>query len=170
MSRQGNNGLPAALAPQHSTLSEIVQLLESTKWADSLSGREVLELSKYLQVCIVEKGTIIVREGSRDAYLCLLVEGKVSVTKKASADAPKGLGTVSPGKTFGEMSLVDGEPRSASVLADEKTTLIVLTADDFARLASEIPRLAIKVLLKISKLLSQRLRHTTGVLADHIGG
>ena len=77
---------------------------------------------------------------------------------------------MSPGKTFGEMSLVDGEPRSASVLADEKTTLIVLTADDFARLASEIPRLAIKVLLKISKLLSQRLRHTTGVLADHIGG
>ena len=169
MTPEENNGLPEALAEQDYMLSQIVGLLERTKWADNLSGREVLELSKYLRVCVVEQGTTIVREGSRDAYLCLVLEGKVFVTKKGSGDDAKALGQVGPGKAFGEMSLVDGEPRSASVVAEERTTLIVLTAADFARLSSEVPRLAIKVLLKISKLLSQRLRQTTGVLTDHLG-
>jgi CRP/FNR family cyclic AMP-dependent transcriptional regulator len=68
------------------------------------------------------------------------------------------------------MSLVDGEPRSASVVADEPTTLVVLTAEGFACLSSEVPRLAIKVLLKISKLISQRLRQTSGTLVDYLGG
>jgi CRP-like cAMP-binding protein len=127
-----------------------------------------VRLSNYLRVCVAEKGAEIVREGSRDAYLCLLVEGKVAVIKKDHGDETKRLSHIRPGKTFGEMSLLDGEPRSASVIAEETSTLIVLTAEDFARLSSELPKLAMKVLLKISKLLSQRLRQTSGMLADHI--
>ena len=98
------------------------------------------------------------------------LEGKVAVIKKDHGDETKRLGVIRPGKTFGEMSLLDGEPRSASVIAEETSTLIVLTAEDFARLSSELPKLAMKVLLKISKLLSQRLRQTSGMLADHING
>ena len=147
-----------------------IRLLESTNWADNLSGKDVLRLSNYLRVCVAEQGAEIVREGSHDAYLCLLVEGKVAVIKKDHGDETKRLGVIRPGKTFGEMSLLDGEPRSASVIAEETSTLIVLTAEDFARLSSELPKLAMKVLLKISKLLSQRLRQTSGMLADHING
>jgi CRP/FNR family transcriptional regulator, cyclic AMP receptor protein len=150
--------------------SATIKLLESTNWGDNLSGKDVLRLSNYLRVCVAEKGAQIVREGSHDAYLCLLVEGKVAVIKKDHGDETKRLGEIRPGKTFGEMSLLDGEPRSASVIAEETSTLIVLTAEDFARLSSDLPRLAMKVLLKISKLLSQRLRQTSGMLADHING
>jgi CRP/FNR family cyclic AMP-dependent transcriptional regulator len=164
-----NNGLPPTLIPQDCLWSRIVDLLESTHWADNLTGKDVLRLSNYLQVCAVSRGALIVDEGSHDAYMCLLVEGKVAVIKRDHGDATKRVGEIRPGKTFGEMSLVDGEPRSASVIAEETSTLIILTADDFARLASDYPKLAMKVVLKISKLLSQRLRQTTGILADHIG-
>src|SRR5207249_3255191 len=136
------------------------KLLESTKWVDGLSGKEVETLSKYLQLCTANQGAVIVREGSTDAYLCLLVDGKVSVMKEGESRASKQLGSIGPGKTFGEMSLIDGEPRSASVVAEERSTLVVLTGNDFARLSLEVPRLGFKVLLKISKLLSQRLRQT----------
>lgn len=163
-----NNGLPPTLTPQDYLWSRIVDLLESTHWADNLTGKDVLRLSNYLQVCVAQRGAVVVGEGSHDAYMCLLVEGKASVIKRGHGDATKRVGEIRPGKTFGEMSLVDGEPRSASVIAEEISTLIVLTADDFARLSSDYPKLAMKVVLKISKLLSQRLRQTTGILADHI--
>ena len=113
---------------------------------------------------------MIVREGSTDAYLCLLVDGKVNVVKEGESGAPKELGSIGPGKTFGEMSLIDGERRSASVVAEERSTLVVLTGDGFSRLSLEVPRLGLKVLFKISKLLSQRLRQTSGALVDRLGG
>jgi CRP-like cAMP-binding protein len=166
---EGISRLPAGLTLQKLPFLQISKLLESTKWADGLSGKEVETLSKYLHVYIADKGTVIVREGSKDAYLCLLVEGKVSVIKEGD-QASKQLGSVGPGSAFGEVSLIDGQPRSASVVAEEKTTLIVLTGDGLAGLSLEVPRLGIKVLLKICRLLSQRLRQTSGALVDHLGG
>ena len=170
MSGEPISSLPAGLIPQKLTFAQISKLLESTKWADALSGKEVETLSKYLRVGTAEKGTVLVREGSREAYLCLLIEGKVNVMKEGESGAPQELGSIGAGRTFGEMSLIDGEPRSASVVAEERTTLIVLTGDGFASLSLEVPRLAMKVLLKISKLLSQRLRQTSGALVDELGG
>ena len=113
---------------------------------------------------------MIVREGGHEVYLCLLVDGKVRVEKEGDRRVAKSLGSVGPGKTFGEMSLIDGEPRSASIIAEEAATLLVLTGDDFQSLSVEVPRLAIKILLKISKVMSQRLRQTTGALLNHLGG
>jgi CRP-like cAMP-binding protein len=102
--------------------------------------------------------------------LCLIVDGRVSVMKQGAGGAAKQISSAGAGRVVGEMSLIDGEPRSASVVADEPSTLVVLTGEGFAHLSSENPRLAIKVLLKISKLISQRLRQTSGALVDYLGG
>jgi CRP/FNR family cyclic AMP-dependent transcriptional regulator len=162
------NGLPPDMKPQPRDVPGTIDLLETTKWADDLSGKEVEVLAGYFRLYTAEKGSVIVREGSRDVYLCLLLDGKVQVTKEGDSHAAKSLGSIGPGKTFGEMSLIDGEPRSASIIAEEAATLLVLTGDDFERLSSDVPRLAIKVLLKIAKVVSQRLRQTTGVLLNHL--
>jgi CRP-like cAMP-binding protein len=90
--------------------------------------------------------------------------------KEGTGHASKRIGTAAAGRIVGEMSLMDGEPRSASVVADEPTTFVLLTGEGFSRLSSEVPRLAVKVLLKISKLISQRLRQTSGALVDYLGG
>ena len=144
---------------------QIRKLIESTKWADNLSPKEIDTLCGYFHVCSAERGTVIVREGGREPYLCLLIEGSVVVRKEG-----KQIGSAGAGRIVGEMSLVDGEPRSASVIAEEPTIMLVLTGEGFTRLASEVPRLAIKILLKISKLISQRLRHTSGTLVEYLGG
>ena len=90
--------------------------------------------------------------------------------KEGAGHEAKQIGSAGVGRIIGEMSLIDGEPRSASVVADVPTTLVVLTGEGFARLSSDVPRLAVKILLKISKLISQRLRQTSGALVDHLGG
>ena len=162
------NGLPPDMKPQPRNMPRTIDLLETTKWADDLSRKEVEVLAGYFRLYTAEKGSVIVRESSRDVYLCLLLDGKVQVTKEGDSHAAKSLGSIGPGKTFGEMSLIDGEPRSASIIAEEAATLLVLTGDDFGRLSSDVPRLAIKILLKIAKVVSQRLRQTTGVLLNHL--
>jgi CRP-like cAMP-binding protein len=160
------NGLPwsKGLTTRTSTEMEIRRLIESTNWADNLSGKEIETLAGYFHVCHAEADTVIVREGGREAYLCLLVEGQVKVVKEG-----KELGSARPGRIVGEMSLVDGEPRSASVITVEPTLMLVLTGEQFSLLAADVPRLAITILLKTTPLLSQRLRHTSGTLLEYLG-
>ncbi len=66
------------------------------------------------------------------------------------------------------MALFDGEPRSASAIAAESAMIMMLTKDSFDRLVRELPGLAAKLLLVLGKLLSQRLRQTSGKLIDFI--
>jgi CRP/FNR family cyclic AMP-dependent transcriptional regulator len=160
------SGFPASpgVTVGPSSMTEISKLVERTKWGDGMTGKEVELLARYLHICRAQQGAVIVREGGREAYLCLIIEGRCSVVK-----AGKKIGAAGPDRVVGEMSLIDGEPRSASVVADEVTLFLVLTADDFNRLSSEVPRVAVKLLLKISKLISQRLRQTSGALLERLG-
>ncbi|MHC4605829.1 MAG: Crp/Fnr family transcriptional regulator [Planctomycetota bacterium] len=147
---------------------QVAQLLESTKWADDFSAKEVDALSRWFVAYNVEKGAVIVREGERQAFMCLLVKGKASVTKKGSVPGSRLIQTIGIGKTLGEMSLIDGEPRSASVRAAEPTTLLAMSKQDFDKFCDQMPRLALKFVLKIAKLTSQRLRRTSGRLVDYL--
>src|SRR5206468_12308689 len=76
------NGLPPDMKPQPRNMPRTIDLLETTKWADDLSRKEVEVLAGYFRLYTAEKGSVIVREGSRDVYLCLLLDGKVQVTKE----------------------------------------------------------------------------------------
>jgi CRP-like cAMP-binding protein len=75
-----------------------------------------------------------------------------------------------PGRAFGEMSVIDAEPRSATLVAREPGLLMVLTGESFASLSDEHPRVALNLLQRMARSLSQRLRQTSGQLADYLQG
>jgi CRP-like cAMP-binding protein len=64
------------------------------------------------------------------------------------------------------MALVDEEPRSASAVAAEEATLVVFTRESLVRLSDKVPALAFKLMQNIAKLISRRLRRTSGALVD----
>src|SRR5262245_55919350 len=99
-----DSALPPDMKPQPRNVVGTIELLETTKWADDLSRNQVEILAGYFQIFTAEKGSVIVREGSREVYLCLLVDGKVQVMKEGDRHATTSLTSVGPGKTFGEMS------------------------------------------------------------------
>ena len=101
--------------------------------------------------------------------MCLIAEGAVDVVKRDSEGKNQVITSLGPGKTFGEMALIDGEPRSASVVAAQDTLLFALTQESFESLLEETPRLGAKLLMMITKGMSQRLRQTSGVLVDYLG-
>lgn len=150
------------------TSDERAELLERTQWADEFSWKEIENFARYLNIKKIKKGTPVFHEGAREAYMCIVADGSVSVIKQDGNDQNKSLSVITQGKTFGEMVLFDGEPRSATILSAENTVLLVLSKENLDRLMKEVPGLAAKLLFKLGKLLSQRLRMTSGKLVDFI--
>jgi hypothetical protein len=89
------SGMPwsKGLTAQECTMLQISKLVEGTTWADSLSAKEIQTLSHYLHVCVAETGAAIVQEGRREAYLCLIVEGRVNIMKEGAGRAAKQIGS-----------------------------------------------------------------------------
>ncbi len=145
-------------------------LLERTRWANDFDGPELETLASYLQVERRPAGQPVCREGDRDGTLFILVEGTARVVKDDGSGRQQALASLGPGHTLGEMALVDGSPRSATVVAADDLLLLSLSRAGLDRLCEERPKLAVKVVRKLAVFLSQRLRQTSGALAGRLGG
>lgn len=148
------------------TLTERAELLEGTRWASNLTSFHVKKLAEYVDVFEVLPGTTLFLETEHSSYMCLLIEGSVAILKKDSNGEDKKIASIGAGTAFGEMSLVDDEPRSASAIAESHLRMLVLRKEKMDRLIEEAPVLAVKVVQNIAKLISRRLRMTSGSLVD----
>ena len=150
------------------TIRMRAEFLDSTKWGRDFEWHQLEALSAYLEPYEIPRSKILFKEGSRDAYLSLVTHGKVKIHKTGDSGKNRRICVLGPGQAFGEMSLIDGYPRSATVVAMEEVTLLVMTRDRFEELCVEAPQLAVKLLKKIAKLMSERLRQTSGILIDYL--
>ena len=116
----------------------------------------------------MEKGATIFKEGSRGSFMCIVIDGCVDVFKESDAHENKRITTIRPGKTMGEMSILDELPYSATAIATADTRVVVITKLNFDDLTEKFPALGLRVMRKIAKLLSLRLRQTTGILLDYL--
>lgn len=164
-----NSNTLRGLQLQHLASEVKAELLETTRWADQFGFSELELLSMPMDVYRAESGDLVVAEGELDSFLCLVIRGAVEIFKTDSNGLSQPLARVGQGKTFGEMALIDGQPRSASVRATRESTLMILGADGLASLSENTPRLALQFMLMIARDLSARLRRTSGMLVDYIG-
>lgn len=147
---------------------ELCAMIETTQMFRDFEWHDIETLSGYMQAYEAGKGTTLFHEGENGTYLYLVIKGKVDIFKEDHHNKEKIFASIGSGKTLGEMAIIDGEPRSATAIVAEPTTLAILTKTNFLRIVSEKPSLATKILLKVARLLSQRLRHTSGQLVDYL--
>ena len=102
------------------------------------------------------KNATIVEEGLAGDYMYVIREGRVKVTKSSDDGREKIMDFLDAGAFFGEMSLLDQAPRSASVKTMQPTRLWALSRRDFLELLRQTPDLALAVI----QVLTQRLRET----------
>lgn len=152
----------------NSSINERASMLDKTRWANVFNFQELQILAAYLTVYKVPEETVILQEGARELFLCLLIGGKVNIFKKDSAQRDQLIAHVNAGMTLGEMALIDGQPRSATAIAASEATLLVMSKEEFLRLTEETPRLAVKLYGYVASLLSQRLRQVSAKLADYL--
>src|SRR6266849_3316933 len=117
---------------------------------EGCSERQLRSIARIARVFDAPAGTVITRVGEPGNEFYLILDGTVSVD--LSVGIPVSL---RPGEFFGEMSLLDGDPRSATVVTDTPVRLLVINRENFSVLRREVPDLS-QILLVT---LSRRVRH-----------
>ena len=119
------------------------------------------ELGRIAEISqIVERpvGTVLTEIGKPGDSFFLIIDGRVSVETQVGVGDP-----LRPGDFFGEMSLLDGEPRSATVTATTDVRLLIVDRSHFWRLLNETPDLVRRVLAALSRRV-RRLEQAANAL------
>jgi CRP/FNR family cyclic AMP-dependent transcriptional regulator len=129
-------------------------------WID-LSRKDLESIVKASEECKYESGDMIVKKGERGCGFYLVLDGSVEIRSDGTT-----LSRLGEGQFFGEMSLLDDQPRSANVVAMEPSRCLVLSSSSFKELVSCNPRIA----LKVCRELARRLRVTDQMLSPAVSG
>ncbi|MEI2296816.1 cyclic nucleotide-gated ion channel [Ensifer sp. MJa1] len=113
------------------------QLVAAVPLFQKLGSAAFVEIVRALRPRVVPAGAIICRKGEAGDQMFFIVEGRVSI--QTPSPIPVELG---PGSFFGEMALMTGEPRSATVSAVTEVSLLSLYSEDFQMLSSSNPEIA----------------------------
>lgn len=139
-----------------------VGLLGSSFLFAGLGGEELMELSSFVARKRVAAKTAIVRQGEPGSRMFAIVRGKVKVSVSSEDGREATLDILGDGEFFGEMTVLDGQARSASVIALETTDLVLLERSSLLAFLERTPRAAAMML----SALSQRLRATDALVED----
>jgi CRP-like cAMP-binding protein len=127
-------------------------LQKAPLWS-SLSERDLKVVARSFKQLKYESGHVIVRKGERGLGFYLIADGSVEVRSDGQVLAKLG-----PGQYFGEMSILDKEPRTADVVALEPSRCLALTAWTFESIVSSHPKMALKLLQESVRRLSMNVR------------
>lgn len=130
-----------------------------------LSSKQLEDVSARLRPAKYRSGEVILTEGTPGDVMYLIEWGRVEVLSRADGRS-RVLAILGEGDFFGEMALLTGNPRSATVRAVTDVDLLALHQPDFDELVLKYPTLAVTV----GRVLSQRLRQTGEVLAGELTG
>ncbi|MCP4639125.1 MAG: cyclic nucleotide-binding domain-containing protein [bacterium] len=133
------------------SLDKFRMLAREVDLFQGLSPEDVSKIFAKGMTMQVEKGNVIFYQGTTGNQMYVVLGGTVSLY-----DKKKHLVNLGVGDMFGEMALINNEPRSATAVAAETTSLFVLSETIFHKLLTK--RVAIRILLNIIGTLSHRLR------------
>ncbi|MBA3420514.1 MAG: Crp/Fnr family transcriptional regulator [Thermoleophilaceae bacterium] len=120
---------------------------------ESLSADELRQVADLAVPRRYEAGEVIFREGDRPDTCFIVRSGRVRITRRHSGGRILTLAELSAGEMFGELSMFDGEGRSATVEALEDTTTLALLERDVRRVLREHPEIAVKMLARLASRL-----------------
>jgi CRP-like cAMP-binding protein len=116
------------------------------------------------------KGATIFEEGVLGDYMYLIGKGQVKVTKMSEDGREKILEILSDGDFFGEMSLLDREPRSASIKTTTPTVLLALSRTDFLGLLARSPDISMGLICELSRRLRETDEQVRALLFERVEG
>jgi CRP/FNR family cyclic AMP-dependent transcriptional regulator len=126
-----------------------VELLGNVRLFSGCNKRELARIAALVDEVEAPKGKVLLRQGDPGQECFVIAEGKAKATIRA-----KGSAMLGPGAFFGEMSLLDQGPRSATVIAETDMRLLVLGSREFSSLINEVPPVAVRIM----RGLAERVR------------
>jgi len=132
------------------TQDDKIARLEEVTLLEECSRKQLKAVAKITEVVEVPAGTVLARKGDAGNEFYLIMDGSAHVELSTRRRT-----SLKPGDYFGEMSLLDGQPRSATVIADTPMRLLVIKRRDFSTLLREAPELTQNILATLSRRLRQ---------------
>jgi CRP-like cAMP-binding protein len=130
------------------------------KWTNFTEGMDpdgIQVLADYFQTMQYGSGDRIFSAGTTGIGMGIIIEGSASVMVSENGKQKK-IAVIKKNETFGELALLDDEPRSANVVADEPITAVLITKSGLEDLIKNNPDVAARFLLRIGRILARRIR------------
>lgn len=140
----------------------MINFLKLVPLFSSLKDEELDTILNYSSKVNYPKNKIIFIEDEEGNELYMILKGSVKVVRISESGEEIILAVLKKGDFFGEMSLLDGKPRSATVISDEDSILILFNKNNFEKVIEKYPRIALKLL----KELTSRLRKADDLIGN----
>jgi len=152
-------------------LQQYTQILRGVDLFSSLSDEQIKLLGRCFQKRIIPRDQLVILENDdSDSSLFIIVKGAVKVFLSGAQGREAILALLGRGDFFGEMSLLDGEPRSASVRTTEQTELLTLKQEDFYKELKKQPELCFSLLAELSRRLRKANKQITSLALSSVWG
>lgn len=141
--------------------------LKEVNLFEGLDNKIINQIFRLGLVQNFKKGDLVIREGQRGGNIHILINGKAEVLKGALKGKGRGrqLAKLQRGSVFGEMSVFDGAPYSASVRSLEDCDIHIIRGSDFENFLKASPQAAYGIFRTLISSISNRLRRTNLALS-----
>ncbi|MDN5000420.1 Crp/Fnr family transcriptional regulator [Bradyrhizobium sp. GCM10027634] len=146
---------------------DLKAFLLATPFFGGLSDASLELLISMLVECRFDAGTTVVAEGEPGRSMFIVKSGRLAVSKRTHEGNAIPLSALEPGDFFGEMTLIEMQNRSATVVAENPTVLYELTAQKLYACYKADIRAYVIVLQNINRELCRRLRRADERVAGH---
>ena len=145
---------------------EILIILHQVPIFQELSRREISRLEGILHRRSFALDESIVKEGELGVGMYIILSGQVEIRQQGEEGTSQHLATFGPGDFFGDQALLDESPRTASAIAPEPCQVVGFFRPDLLELIESSPHLGLKIVMRLSQMISVRLRQTNYLLKE----
>jgi CRP/FNR family transcriptional regulator, cyclic AMP receptor protein len=149
-----------------SRASDIAAFLKTVRVFGEIADADLAELALRLREHPVKKGQLLFREGDAGTEMFIIRRGTMIVSKPVRGNVEQVLARLGIGDFFGEMSLFDQSPRSATLQAETDAVLLTLDRDSVEHLVRVSPRAAAAFFRSLVHVFIERLRDTGNLVAE----
>jgi diguanylate cyclase (GGDEF)-like protein len=133
-----------------------------------LTTEEIASVARHLSTVSLAAGQTLFREGDAGNELYILAHGAAAVSIRLPDGGDHEIARFRPGDFFGDMSIFDNAPRSASCTAVETSELYSLSKDAFSNVIEQHPTIALKIMYRMLNITTQRLRGTSEFVSEMV--
>jgi CRP/FNR family transcriptional regulator, cyclic AMP receptor protein len=146
--------------------SDVAQFLKRVRLFERVAAADLDAVVPRLRARSLKKGQVLFRDGDPGEEMYLVRSGTMVVSKPVTGTVEQVLGRAGPGDFFGEMSLFDRAPRSATLQAETDAALLVLDRENLQRLVETSPAAAAEFFHALVHVFIARLRASTDLVAE----
>jgi CRP-like cAMP-binding protein len=149
-----------------SSAADTLAFLREVRLFKDIATPELTALGASMRERTLKRGQVLCREGDPGDEMFVVRRGSFVISKPVTGRVEQVLARIGPGDFFGEMSLFDRAPRSATIQADSDAALLVLDRASLQRMTEQSPRAAAAFFYALVQVFIERLRASGDLVAE----